>query len=537
MGNNDRVERSRMPEIYDAAIVGAGLGGLTAAAHLMHEGLRVLVVEGDPHPGGTAYAYHRGGFGFPMGPLGFSNPGLVLDILRGVGIREELELKRVHYRLRAFGLEVPLSLPYPVMVRELSRLFPDEREGIKRFFEDMESLSSTLEAGTGEGEKTGSGLPDISASDYLEGLVKDERLRRILGGMGSREPYSGLPLLAAMWSLLCGKGIHCPREGVRRLADLLAAGLGWESRPIDSASPGEVHQDRGGESRLLLRREAAEISVRKGRARGIVLEDGTRVETGGVISNADYKATFLGLLHPAEVPPEMRKAVSSARQTASNLQVCLGLDASEADLSAFSESSRIIYRRGEGFPDSRKDPDWSAAEISPGDLAGDELEITLISADDPQLAPGGGAVLVIRVAAEHSHFTSFRPRWGRRTSEYLGYKTRLAEALIEEAAGVVPGLVDAARVMDVATPLTFEERGGRSEGAVAGWSWDYSDNSGESTRELVLTPIQDLFMAGYQAFSNLALGGIPSAMLSGLKAAEYLLEGASPASEISIPGA
>jgi hypothetical protein len=44
-------------------------------------------------------------------------------------------------------------------------------------------------------------------------------------------------------------------------------------------------------------------------------------------------------------------------------------------------------------------------------------------------------------------------------------------------------------------------------------------------------------MAGYQAFSTLALGGVPSAMLSGLKAAEYLLAGAGPVNDIFIPGA
>jgi hypothetical protein len=43
-------------------------------------------------------------------------------------------------------------------------------------------------------------------------------------------------------------------------------------------------------------------------------------------------------------------------------------------------------------------------------------------------------------------------------------------------------------------------------------------------------------MAGYQAFSMLALGGVPSAMLSGLKAAEYLLEGAGPDDKTRIPG-
>ena len=57
----------------------------------------------------------------------------------------------------------------------------------------------------------------------------------------------------------------------------------------------------------------------------------------------------------------------------------------------------------------------------------------------------------------------------------IGGPARLADGLVAEAETVVPGLAAAIMVMDVATPLTFAERGGRSEGAVAGWSWDYGE--------------------------------------------------------------
>ena len=57
-----------MSQKWDIILVGAGIGGLTAAAYLAKAGLRVLVLDRNPHPGGTAYAYHRKGFSFPMGP-------------------------------------------------------------------------------------------------------------------------------------------------------------------------------------------------------------------------------------------------------------------------------------------------------------------------------------------------------------------------------------------------------------------------------------------------------------------------------------
>ncbi len=524
-----------MAQRYDVLIVGAGLGGLTAAARLLREGLRVMVLESDPHPGGTAYTYSRKGFDFPMGPLGFSSPGVVADVLRQVGGEDELRFERVHYRLHAFGLQAPLSLPYGEMITALAALFPREEAAISRFFGHMQSISALRERLAKEGSSRSRREESISGAAYLDGLIIDWRLRRILGSMGSREPYSGITLLAAMWSLLCDQGIHYPEGGMRRLSDMLAAGLGWEAAAAGDRQGGESRFERGGGG-LLLGTQAAGIAVESGRAVGVLLPDGTRLESGAVICNADFKATFTRLIPREAVPGELYTAVSSARQTSSNLQVCLGLDASRTDLSVFQPCSRIIYRRGTAdTPPDDAGPDWDAAAIDPAALAAEELEATLLSADDPLLAPDGCAVLVIRVAVPHRHFARFRPSPRRRAPGYFAYKTSLAAALVKEVAGFIPGLEEAVLYMDVATPLTFEERGGRSEGAVAGWSWDYMEGGSDAV-ELIRTPIAGLYMAGYQAFSMLALGGVPSAMLSGLKAAEYLIAGAGPVNEMRIPG-
>jgi all-trans-retinol 13,14-reductase len=527
-----------MDERWDAVVVGAGIGGLTAAARLVKEGLRVLVVESDPHPGGTAYVYHRGDFDFPMGPLGFSSPEVVGDSLARAGIDEVLDLERVYYELSAFGLRAPLSLPYPEMVTRLTSIFPQEEAAISRFFAHMKEISSRQGLPDTEDSSRPRKTEAVSAERYLDGLIDDWRLRRILGSMGSREPFSGLPLLAAMWSLLCDKGILYPRGGMRYLCDILAARIGWEAGSPGSAGvAADTATASPPASRLLLRTDVSEILVEGGKARGIVLSDGTRMEAAAVISNADYKATFMRLISRSSVPDELHQALSAARQTSSNLQVCLGLDASRIDLSAYDDASRLIYRRdGVSSPPDEGGLDWFQKEIDPHDLAGEELEATLLSADDPLLAPPGKAVLVIRVAAAYRHFTRFRPQWRKRTPDYMDYKTRLAEALVEEVSNIVPGLREATQTMDIATPLTFEERGGRSEGAVAGWSWDYDESTVRGTVELVRTPISGLYMAGYQAFSMLALGGVPSAMLSGIKAAEYLLAGEGPVSEVEIPG-
>ena len=442
-----------------------------------------------------------------MGPLGFSSPELIQNMLADLEVGDNLDFSRVHYRIKAFGLDIPVSLPFPELVKKLSAFFPSDARGISQFFKEMENrVSDALAPGK---------VPDISASEYLHGQIRDPRLRRILGSIGTREPYSSLSLLAAMWNLMCRRGIWYPREGMQAFCE----------RWIKAVTPsGEVR----------LGKEVGRIRVGQGRVAGVTLRNGTEIDSASVISNADYKNTFLKLVGPESLSQHWHRAVSEARQTGSIIQICLGVDAAKVDLSAFEEASRLIYRRANDDSDERE-LNWSVEEIDPDVLASQELEVSLWGRSDRTIAPIGEAVIVIRTEAEHSHFERFRSPKERRVPEYQDYKIRLGHALVREIEHLLPGLRRAILVMDVATPLTFEDQGGRSGGSVAGWSWDYEDFKDGRPRELIRTPIRGLYMAGYQAFSALFMGGVPTAMESGKRAAKAVLEEAGPTEEILIP--
>jgi phytoene dehydrogenase-like protein len=453
-----------------------------------------------------------------MGPLGFSYPMLVQNTLRDLGGGDDLKFSRVHYRIKAFGLDLSLSLPFADMAKELSELFPADAEGVKHFFEDMNKLISKQKPDSNRSKLNRT--YDISASEYLHNGIKDGRLRRILGSIGTREPYSGLSLLAAMWNLMSHEGIWYPEEGMQSFCERFVKA---------------VVGNNNGRGEIRLNEDVARIRVGKGKVLGVILKDGTQLDASSVISNADYKIAFLKLIDPRTIPSEWYDAVSRARQTGSVFQICLGVDTGKLNLSTFKEASRLIYRRDQAS--FKETPvDWSAAEIELEILADQELEVSLWGWNERMLLPEEKAVIVIRTEADYNHFAKYRLGWRQRSPKYQAYKTRLAQVLIREIDHLIPGLEKAIFVMDVATPLTFEDQGGRSGGAVAGWSWDYEDFRDQNPKELIVTPIKGLYMAGYQAFSALFMGGVPTAMESGKRAARAVLKGIGPAEKILIPG-
>ena len=85
------------------AVVGAGLGGLSAACHLVGRGHEVTVVERAEVPGGRAGVLELGGFRFDTGPTVLTMTGLLADTFAAAGadIDEHLRLLPVDPMYRA----------------------------------------------------------------------------------------------------------------------------------------------------------------------------------------------------------------------------------------------------------------------------------------------------------------------------------------------------------------------------------------------------------------------------------------------------
>jgi phytoene dehydrogenase-like protein len=504
-----------MAPMIDVIVIGAGLGGLMAAAKLARRGRKVLLVEKKFLPGGTSYVFRRGGYSFPMGPLSFSFPGRVHDFLEEAGAAEMVSFRRNGFELRTPSLDVMMSQSLPDMESSLAGLFPEEKAGLGEFFRQLgEAISVSKDmdlwhpdfrpcqwssdSGAGSGAEARATevrrLSGIPAALLLGRLIANGPLRNFLGSMGTSPPEMSMLNLALMWNVMAEEGIWFPSCGVHGIADLLRRKV----------------RDHGGEVRLS--EPVRRIIVRDGRAAGVRTADGRAIESRWVISNADYKTTFLDLLDAADIPGVDLDSIRAVPYTDSELCVYLGIRPEEADLLAI-HAEHLFFRK--------ELREGRAAD--PEDFDNREIEICFWSRKAPDLAPAGRASLVLRANFPYGHFAAWRTGEKERKEGYREYKARLARGLIKTAETILPGLAGAVEVMEIATPLTYRDWGSRYEGSIAGWTWGPKPAGPLSRKILVQTPVPGLLAAGVYAAAELFLGGVPTALYTGCLAADYIL--------------
>ena len=295
------------------AVVGAGLGGLSAACHLVGKGHEVVVLEREAVPGGRAGVLDEAGFRIDTGPSVLT----MTDILgatfaaAGADMDEHLTLRPVEPIYRACfadGSEIHVRHGREAMTEEIRTVCGTaEAAAFGRFCDFLRDLYQ-LELPHFIDRNFNSLLDLLQPPWPLVKLVRMGGLRRLASVVGSYfddprlqrifsfqamyaglSPYEALAIYCVITYMDTVRGVVFPEGGVHAVPKALAAAA-----------------EKGGAT---FRYQAPVERVEQapdGRASGVRLADGEVVAADAVVLNPDLPVAYRRLL-PGTPPPRVAR--------------------------------------------------------------------------------------------------------------------------------------------------------------------------------------------------------------------------------------
>ena len=481
---------------YDVVVIGAGLGGLSAATFLSSEGKRVLMLERQGVPGGYASSFTRGRFEFEIslhelsGLGNAQDKGPLLRILEAAGVAKRVEFLPIpeYYRSVFPDVDVTIPLGRENFEEVLCDRFPGETDGLKAFsatmFDFADEAIRANRAGMKDVAKNPGNYPTLTANfgrslaEVLNPLVNDEKARGVLG---------------QAWGYYC--------QPPSRLSFLIYA-LGtvsyirfgpWhikgKSQALSQAFVDTI-EENGGE--VWLNNGAGKILVKDGAVRGVLAEDGTEIACPVVVSNANPVTACLDLIGADQVPSWYLRRLGAGSGGASTFNVYMGLDCPASD---------VGLRNHETFVNSSYDLDEHARLMRAGlGVAPAEAAVTLYNAIDSDFSPPGTSVVVLTLISYPDPWLDLAPE------HYIDAKNEVADRVIDLAERVAPGLRHHIEEIEVSTPLTNARYTGNLGGSIIGFDETFQGTG--LARMPNRGPLDGLYFAN--AYVNIGGGYEPS---------------------------
>ena len=288
-------------------IIGAGIGGLSAAIRLAAAGRRVIVLEQNAQVGGKMGEVTAEGFRWDTGPSVITMRAVFEDLFAAAGRRLEdtLTLLPVEPLTRYFyadGVVFDATRDLSRMLEQIAAFDERDVEGYLAYL----AYAARIHRVTGAkfiyndpptfSELARTPLRDIPAVDPLRtmdqairGFVHSPYLRQFLGRFATyvgASPYLAPATLNVIAHVELTGGIWYPRGGIYAIArayERLARELGVEIR---------------------LNCAVERIEVREGSVRAVSLVGGERIEARSVIANVDVATVYEQLIRESAERPE-----------------------------------------------------------------------------------------------------------------------------------------------------------------------------------------------------------------------------------------
>jgi phytoene dehydrogenase-like protein len=466
------VERARGQELkqeYDCVVIGAGNGGLGAAAQLATRGAKVLLLEQHHSPGGFATSFVRGRFEFEASLHAFADigPPGSQDTVRSVlendlGVQVDWVEIPEAYRLIVTDprehLDVTIPYGMQAFIDAIERAVPGSRPSVTRYFDlCREVYEAIVYIGQSRGHPDRSVLTHQYANFLKTCPYSMDQVADAVGLSGKART-----IIHSLWIYLGPPTSRLSFTVFGAMLYLLVTDSGWiprlRSHEFSLALDRRIRALGGA---IAYNTRADQILVQDGRVAGVVTSQGDRVKTRHVISNASPTLVYGSLISPRSAVPQIALQECNAHvQGVSAMVVYLGLDATAEELGLHEYSYFVL---------ANSDSDRVYETFRTLEAPKAQATACLNNAI-PDCSPPGTSIVSIT--------TLFRPEaWhGLSPMEYVRTKNRIAGGLIaqfEQATGA--SLRDHIEEVEVATPATYARYTGGYGGTIYGYEpepWD-----------------------------------------------------------------
>ncbi|WP_293441846.1 phytoene desaturase [Planktotalea sp.] len=427
-----------------AIVIGAGLGGLSAAMRLGAKGYAVTVLDRLDRTGGRGSSIEQDGHRFDLGPTIVTVPDVFERLWADCGrdFHADVDLRPLEpfYEVRwPDGTKFHASSDDDKMLAEVTKLSPNDVKGFKKFLKDaharyvigFEGMVAKPMHRAWETIKVLPTFARLRADRSIYGLaasrVKDERLRMALsfhplfiGG----DPTHVTSIYALVAHLEKTYGVHYAMGGVQAIADAMA--------DVVRAQGGVVKQNV----------TVDEILVDQGAAKAVRLKDGSELDAPLIVSNADAGHTYSHLLRNHKKRRWTPKKIAGKRWS---MGLYVWYFGTKGTADKWADVGHHTIANGPRFKGLLKDI------FMRGKLADDmSLYIHRPCVTDKSAAPEGDDTFYVLSPVPHLNWDN-PVDW---TREEPIYRAKVAA----EVEKLIPGFQDHITTETVFTPETFRER-------------------------------------------------------------------------------
>ena len=509
---------------YDVIVIGAGLGGLTAAALLAQAGRKTLLIERNYGVGGAASTYKSGDLIVEASLHETSDPHDPLDpkhsILAGLDVLDKVSWAPTGsvYQVRGGPVGVPFVLPegFEEARAAFADRFPAQRAGAQVLLREMQQIAAALgvlSKGRHAFAKPSEGLSAVmKLGPVIRGwrMSLGERLQRAFGDDEAAKCALGANILYwhddpdTLWWILfavaqgeyIGSGGRFIQGGSQRLSNAIA----------------KAHRSAGGE--LLLRRTVTEILL-DGGGRPVGVAHTDKDGNGRTEAHAPVVVSNAAPVHIKEMLPETSRKGFFAPYAPRPLSISLfsatfGLSSPPSHVGFNSYATFLLPEWMRSLSDYRR----SAAILAepPGEAM---PPIAVVDYTAIESGLGGPPYPLSVVGVDRIANWSGLDREG-----YEAKRDDWRAAIIAAVDRAYPGFADTIVTSVFSTASTMRSYLNAPEGAVYGFAplppkgpfWQGQESSPK-------TPVDGLYLASSYAGS----GGYTGAILAGATAAREIL--------------